>query len=89
VKIDSVPWDINHVNLVITKHFSRIYLSKWGWDYHLLREAIKDAYKIEKLGKVKYEIYIQKSGFKKIITAYYGDNNLLICISGSKGGSRK
>ncbi len=84
-----VPWEIDEVNLKVTKHFALDYMRKWGWDFHDLREAIREAYKAEKVGNMKYEIYIQKSGFKKIITVYYGAEEGLLCISGSEGGGRK
>lgn len=83
-----VPWEIGTVKLTVTKHFAIDYLRRWGWDYHELREAIREAYRIEKIGSSKFEIYVQKSGFKKIITAYYGEDDELVCISGSEGGKR-
>ena len=55
----------------------------------MLKEAIRKVYKIEKVGKEKYEIFILKSGFKKIITVYYTLDNKLICISGSEGGHKE
>ncbi|MFQ5621276.1 MAG: hypothetical protein ACE5FT_05520 [Candidatus Nanoarchaeia archaeon] len=82
-----LPWDINKIGLKVTKHFSRDYMRKWDWDFHDLREAIRDAYKVDKVGKNKYELYVQKSGYKKIITVHYDEE--LICISGSEGGGRK
>ncbi|MBI4146327.1 hypothetical protein HY489_03240 [Candidatus Woesearchaeota archaeon] len=84
----NIPWDIETVKLVPTKHFARDYLQQWGWDTNDLREAIRQAYKIEQCGKTKYELYIQKSGYKKIITAYYDAENKLICISRAEGGKR-
>ena len=82
----NVPWDIDTIALKVTKHFSRDYLRRWGWDFHALREAIRDAYRVEKVGKCKYELYVQKSGYKKIITVYYEEE--MVCISGSEGGAR-
>lgn len=84
-----VPWRIETVQLITTKHFALKYMRKWGWDFHDLRDAIREAYKTENVGKEKFEIYVQKSGFKKIITAYYDENEELVCISGSEGGHRK
>jgi hypothetical protein len=84
-----IPWNIVHVKLVLTKHFSNKYMRQWSWDFHDLREAIRDAYKIEKCGRSKFEIYVQKNGFKKIITTYYDEDDELVCISGSQGGKRK
>lgn len=83
-----VPWDVAQVEIVATKHFALGWMRKWGWNVYVLRDAIRDAYKIEKVGKNKFEIYVQKSGYKKIITAYYDAENKLVCITGSEGGSR-
>lgn len=57
----------------------------WGWDYHDLREALKEAYNIEKVGKKKYEIYTHKKGSKKIICVYYQEDDTLFIINGSEG----
>lgn len=84
----NVPWDINSVGLTASKHFSLKYMRAWRWDYHDVRDAIRDAYRIEKVGKNKYEIYVQKKGFKKVISAYYREENELFCITGSEGGTR-
>ncbi|MBI5398182.1 hypothetical protein HZB03_01840 [Candidatus Woesearchaeota archaeon] len=54
-----------------------------------MREAIREAYKIDKVGKEKFEIYVQKAGFKKIISVYYALEEELLCITGSQGGTRK
>jgi len=82
------PWDAETVKLTVTKHFALKYMRTWDWDFHDLRDAIRDAYTVEKAGNEKYEIYVQKSGFKKIITVYYSDDNEFVCITGSEGGKR-
>lgn len=84
-----VPWDIRSVSIKVTKHFSRDYMRYWNWDFHDLRDAIQNAYKIDKCGKNKFEVYMNKSGYKKIITAYYDIENELVCITGSQGGNPK
>lgn len=81
-------WDIETVNISVSKHFSREYLRLWGWDFHQLRDALRQAYKIEKVGKIKYEIYVQKHGYKKIICVYDAVTTELFCITGSEGGFR-
>lgn len=83
-----MPWKIEKVKLKVTKHFALKYMNNWYWDFHDLRDAIRDAYRIEKIGKDKFEIYIQKSGLKKIITVYRSLDDELICISGAEGGKR-
>jgi len=60
-------------------------MKKWDWDFFDLREAIREAYKIEKVGKKKYEIYVRKKGEKKIITVYYLEFEILFVITGGEG----
>ena len=74
--------------LSASKHFAVKYMRKWNWDFHDLRDAIRDAYLVEKVGQEKYEIYVQMKGFKKIITVYYKAEGKLFCITGSEGGKR-
>jgi len=84
-----IPWDINTVIINISKHFALKYMRKWSWDFHDLRDAIREAYKVEKVGAIKYEIYVQKGGFKKIILVYYDEEKEIFCITGSEGGKIK
>lgn len=83
-----VPWDSGTVHLAVTKHFALKYMRIWGWDFHDLRGAISNAYHVEAAGKNKFELYVQKSGYKKIITIYYDAEEKLLCITGSQGGER-
>ena len=83
-----VPWNIENVKIDVSKHFALKYMRRWSWDFYDLRDAIRDAYKIEKVGVIKYEIYVQKKGFKKIITVYYRYEDKIFCITGSEGGKR-
>lgn len=82
-------WDCETVKIIVTKHFSIKYMRNWGWNFSDLRDAIRDSYKIESVGKNKFEIFVQKSSFKKIITVYYDETDELVCITGSEGGKRK
>lgn len=84
----NAPWNPFTVKLTVTKHFATDYMRLWGWDLYDVREAITNAYKIERVGSTKYEIYVNKSGFKKIITVYFSSENELRCITGSEGGRR-
>ena len=60
-------------------------MREWNWDYTDLREALKGAYKIDKMGKNKYEAYIRKKGGKKMIFVYYLEFKTVFIISGSEG----
>ncbi|HLF54979.1 MAG TPA: hypothetical protein VI612_04625 [Candidatus Nanoarchaeia archaeon] len=84
-----MPWRIETVGIKVTKHFMLKYMRRWNWDFIDLRDAIRNSYKVEKIGREKFEIYVEKKGFKKIITVYYGGIDELVCITGSEGGGRK
>ena len=84
----NAPWNANTVKISVTKHFAIKYLRKWNWNFHDLRDAFQDAYKIESAGSEKFEVYIEKGGFKKVIVVYYTAAEELVCISGSEGGKR-
>ena len=62
----NVPWNIETAHSEASKHFVLHYLRSWGWDFLNLRDAIRAAYKVDKVGKNKYEVYVQKKGFRKI-----------------------
>jgi len=83
----NVPWRIETVKLAATKHFALKYMRTWGWDYHDLRDALSAPFRVDKIGTVKYEVYVRKSGEKKIITVYLCDEDTLLCISASRKGS--
>lgn len=82
------PWSIESLTIDATKHFALGWMRKWGWTIEDLRDAIRTAYRIDKLGARKYEVYVQKAGYKKIITVYYNEENKLLCITGSQGGKK-
>ncbi len=56
------------------------------WDYIDLRDAIKNAYKTERVGKKKYEAYIRcKMGSRKIIFVHYAEFDTIFVITGAEG----
>ena len=63
-----------------SKHFRNTWLRKWDWDMRDLRIALQESYKIEKVGKYKYEAYTRyRSGkSKKIIFVIRGDTIYII-----------
>ena len=77
--------DFETCKLEPSKHFRNKYMREWNWDYIDLREALKNSYKIEKVGKIKYEVYVRKKGGKKIIFVYYEEFDTVFVISGSEG----
>jgi len=77
-------YDIDKCRIDASKHFILKYMKRWNWDFNDLRDEIKNSYKIEKLGKRKYEAYI-KDRVKKIIFVYYKEFDTIFVISGSEG----
>ncbi len=81
-----MEFDIDTCELSASKHFKNGWMRKWNWDYRDLRDAIKNAYNIAKIGKRKYEAYVRrKSGSKKIIFVYYEDVDTVFVITGAEG----
>jgi len=81
-----MKFDIDACKLSASKHFKNTWMRKWNWDYHNLRDAIKNAYKIEKAGKEKYEAYVRsKKSSKKIIFVYYEYFDEIFVITGAEG----
>lgn len=78
-------FDVEKCNVEASKHFILKYMKKWDWDFGDLRDAIKNAYKIDKIGKKKYEAYVRKNGSKKLVFVYYFEYDTIFMITGSEG----
>lgn len=78
-------FDIDKCAIDVSKHFMLKYMKKWGWDFNDVRDAIKNAYKADKVSNKKYEVYVRKDGSKKIIFIYYFEFDTIFVISGSEG----
>jgi hypothetical protein len=76
---------IDECHLLTSRHFKETWMKKWDWDYHDLREAIRDAYRIEAIGKKKFEAYVRKKGNKKLIMVYDADDKTIYVITGTEG----
>lgn len=78
-------YDIESCKLEASKHFRNTWMRKWDWDYGDLRDAIRDAYATDKVGRNKYEIHVRKKGAKKLIVVYQWEFETLFVITGSEG----
>jgi len=60
-------------------------MRKWDYDMHDLRNALKESYKLEKIGKSKYEAYTRYKSKKsrKIIFTLMEDS--IFIITGAEG----
>ena len=71
-------------HLLLSKHLRNTWARKWDWGVPELRNALKEAYKIEKVGKAKYEVYVRyKKKSRKIILVDQGGE--LFVITGAEG----
>ncbi len=78
-------FELDRCKLEPSKHFRNTWMRKWDWDHHDLREALRDAYRVEKAGPFKYEAYVRKDGEKKIILVYEQEWETLFIITGAEG----
>ena len=45
-----LPFDIDEISIDVSKHFRNTWMRKWNWDQFDLREALREAYKVSRLG---------------------------------------
>ena len=60
-------------------------MRKWDWDQTDLREALRDALRVLRVGKGKWEIFVQKKGQEKLVIAYDAEYDEVFVITGSEG----
>ena len=83
-KIMGINFD--EVKIRSSKHFILTWMRKWNWDIYDIRNALQRNYKIEKVGRNKYEVYIHsKYGSKKLIFILDEELNEIFIITGSEG----
>lgn len=69
-----------------SKHFIMTWLRKWDWDTDTLRTAIEQAYRVEKVGKRKYESYTRAKGkSRKLIFVKDDEARVIFVITGTEG----
>ncbi len=78
--------DTTGYSLRPSKHFMLSWMRKWDYDIHTLREALENSYKIDKVGKVKYEVYIRAKGkSRKCICIKDEEYKEIFIITGAEG----
>ena len=78
--------DFTNVRIRPSKHFILTWMRKWNWDIYDIRNALQRNYKIEKVGRKKYEGYIHsKYGTKKLIFILDEELNEIFIITGAEG----
>jgi len=80
-----LPFDIDRVHVYVSKHFRNTWIREWDWDQTDLREALRDAHRVLRVGKGKWEILVRKKGHKKLVIAYDDEYDEVFIITGSEG----
>jgi hypothetical protein len=80
-----LPFDIDETHIDVSKHFRNTWMRKWDWDQLELREAVRDAYRVRKSGRVKWEIFVRKNGEKKLVLVYEAETDEVFVITGAEG----
>jgi len=57
----------------------------WGWDQFDIREALRGAHRVAKVGKSKWEVFIRKKGEKKLVVVYDSETEEVFIITGTEG----
>ena len=78
--------DISYYKIRPSKHFIMSWMRKWDYDIYLLKNAIENAYKVDKVGKKKYEAYVRtKRKSRKIIFIKDDEYKEIFIITGAEG----
>lgn len=69
-----------------SKHFILGWMRRWDYDPDSLQTALEHAYKIEKVGKSKYEAYVRvKAKSRKFIFIRDDEYKEIFIITGAEG----
>lgn len=78
--------DVDGYKIIPSKHFIKTWMRKWNCDTDSLREAIENAYKVDKVGNQKYEAYFRAKGkSRKLIFIKDGEYKEIFIITGAEG----
>lgn len=78
--------ELDNYKIRPSKHFVLSWMRKWDCDIYSLKTDLENAYKIDKVGKYKYEAYIRKKGkSRKIIFIKDGEYKEIFIITGAEG----
>lgn len=78
--------NISHYKIRPGKHFILTWMRKWDYDIYSLRNALENTYKINKVGKQKYEAYVRAKGkSRKLIFIKDEEYKEIFIITGAEG----
>jgi len=90
ITIDSdtlLPFDVDRVRIDTSNHFRNPWMRAWDWDLIELREAIREAYGVQRAGRKKWELFVRKNGEKKLVVVYEARSEEVFVITGAEGSS--
>lgn len=69
-----------------SKHFITTWMRKWDYDIYSLKRDLEDAYKVDKVGKSKYESYVRVKGkSRKLVFIKNEEYKEIFIITGAEG----
>ena len=78
--------DVTAYRIRPSKHLITTWMRKWDADVDTLRKMIEDAYKIDKMGKSKFESYTRVKGkSRKLIFIKDDEYGEIFVITGAEG----
>ncbi len=78
--------DVNGYKIRPSKHFISTWMRKWNWDIFSIKKALEDSYKVDKVGREKYESYTREKGkSRKIIFIKDEECKEIFIITGAEG----
>jgi len=80
-----LPFDPDDVELSPSKHFRNTKMRKWDWDLEDVRDALRSPVRVTGVGRSKLEVWVQKGGSKKLVLAYFPDDQVVLIITGAEG----
>jgi len=80
-----LPFYIDEISIDVSKHFRNTWMRKWDWDQFDLREALRQAYNVSRVGKGKWEVFTRKRGEKKLVVVYDAQTKEVFVITGAEG----
>ena len=76
----------NGYKITPSKHFILTWMRKWDYDLYSLKNVLENAYKIDKVGKNKYESYAKTKGkSRKLIFIKDDEYKEIFIITGAEG----
>lgn len=78
--------DLTGYKIRPSKHFILTWMRKWDYSIESLQKALEEAYRVEKVGKNKYEAYTRAKGrSRKLIFIKDDSYKEIFIITGAEG----